>query len=263
MPQLPPSLDPFQLSYSGGTGTLYITPPQALRKDGIVFGLAWTATSWEGLAVAKSPNALPSLKWNDECQAASGVTKGKEWVYDFKHQEFGLFDYSGSVRNLFEPLAGSVTTYIGQTMGFVNASYEDGVEAYKGGFKSDTFSGNNIAAIEAQPLDNYGKVNPNGVFATYYGFTVGTGIIPFGYESAVTNYVPVEGSREQYLLGEVSTNALPSVIKRKKMDINHRKKVAVEMADDIRWQFVQFPYGNVWPISNLRNQAFIDLQDFT
>ncbi len=88
--------------------------------------------------------------------------------------------------------------------------------------------------MEAEPLKD-GITNPNGVFARYYGASTGAGkASPVTFEIAVTNYTSIERLRERYLLGKGGPNATEKEIRDIKVRILHRKRVAVEMEEDIK-----------------------------
>jgi hypothetical protein len=143
---------------------------------------------------------------NGTCVPGTGRTFGVEVVYDFKHQERGLFRYHGGVLNFLGVGNAGGTGYMGLTRGFATQSsprdptgYRFGVGAYGGPFAVTDVGFTPLKTpvtiggvfIEAAPLDTDTRnLNPNGVFATYIGLNAGGGLsIPFvSGDIAVTNY---------------------------------------------------------------------------
>ncbi len=70
--------------------------------DGMVFGFSGSASSLMVPAGISSPEHIKNwiLAFNNVCLPSTGLTKGIEIVYDFKHQERGIFDYDGNVLNV-------------------------------------------------------------------------------------------------------------------------------------------------------------------
>ncbi len=244
------------------------------ENDGLIIGVsgvsAFYAFSFVNPKNGANPDrALEPLKFGNECLAASGVTGGYEIVYDFKHQERGLFSYSGNVFNFPSYYNGGVAYYVGKSRGFANQPYRLGVSAYSGGFAGITYNaelflpdflaGFSVGAskIEAAGLTDSGAINPEGVFATYYGLSVGGGISsPVNVDIAVTDYTLQ--NRERYVPG--MANAPESQIKARKQNIAYRAAVATVMMQEINllggltnpyiqsaipelWSFVYRPEG--------------------
>lgn len=198
----------------------------------------------------------------------TGGTSGLEIVYDFQHQERGLFGFAGPTSSPLTAGGLGGGLYVGKTRGFSNIfnanNYEAGVDLYSGGFKSTSINLNPFflkagpSIINAEPLDEYNQVNPNGVFASYYGIGAGPSLaLPINVDIAVTNYVLED--RQRYLLGQVPNPNDEQAVFNKKTDIIHRKRVAREIGEELRWWGVALPPIVMTPILE---QALRDVQYF-
>ncbi len=171
------------------------------RDDGFIVGGDATFTfAPQSLIGYANPNPQNSVQFRDVCLSANSVIYGYEVVYDFKHQERGIFTYSGNMFNVGTFGGGGVTAYVGKTRGFAKQKYIDGVAAYGGYFAAGDISvttpvvKGGVTVIEAVPLqqiDNELVINRTGVFATYIGLTGGFSepyLPPFNADLAVTYY---------------------------------------------------------------------------
>jgi hypothetical protein len=204
------------------------------KDDGFIIGVAG------GIGSLMNAPALTFLvpphfvEFNGCRLPQSGLAAGFEVVYDFKHLEKGYFLYNGTTFMVGSAVNAGGIAYVGKTRGFDNyphITYEEGVYAYRGYFASGAVNATipafevGFTVIEAAPLDQDEKLNPNGVFATYYGFSGGLGAsLPINGEIAVTNYSGL--MREKYLfLGDEDE---------KKNDIGYRQTVANFMALELQ-----------------------------
>ncbi len=228
----------------------------AQKDDGVIFGFSGDVSS---LIVMPSFSLLvpPHFVSFGECNLPqSGPVAGIEIVYDFKHLERGIFLYAGSLFNVGTFVNAGGTAYLGKTRGFAGkgVTYNEGVSAYSGYFANATLNvsspgpGFGGAVIEAVPLESDKSINPTGVYATYYGVSVGfTGGLP-NVDVAVTDYKLLH--REQY---EFLTNA-----NNKKKDVGERKRVASFIAKELRFShfdpvtimFLQPVIVELWDYAN-------------
>lgn len=241
------------------------------RDDGIIFGMAAGAGA-SPLAVVGLLSTLGDItntfgwfSFNDCSLPVTGYTGGIEIVYDFKHQERGLFHYHGPAFNGLTGINIGGSGYIGKTRGFDNPNYRDGVMAYRGYFLGFNMSGNEPTTglsgiyIEAAPLDEKGVLNTSGVFATYYAIARGEGVSsPINLEVAKTyydnnmfNWMPDSFIRERYLFGNDES---------KKHDTAYREDVAFRMASEI----TRLTNSDIFPgpVSAFVNQAITELFSF-
>ena len=206
--------------------------------DGLIIGFSGVSASTVASLNLFNINDLEPLKFNNECLGANGVTDGIEIVYDFKHQERGIFSYSGNVFNALSAYNGGVSYYFGKSRGFANPAntYDLGVEAYSGrsasiSYNLDTpieFIGG--SKIEAAGLYPDGTINENGIFATYYGISVGWGISsPVNVDITVANYSLLH--RERYVLG--MANSSDQTIAARKKNVAYRIGMAARMSQEI------------------------------
>jgi hypothetical protein len=163
------------------------------EDDGFIFGFGHAKSNVLRLLGINPPGIL---KIENECWRGSGQASGFEIVYDFKHQERGIFTYKGNLVNYGTLFNTGVASYVGKTRGFANQNYEQGVSSYSGLFVSISENiefpliGNfGRVEIDAAPLTDAGMINYEGVFATYYGVAGGFGFgLPLNYDYAVTDY---------------------------------------------------------------------------
>jgi RHS repeat-associated protein len=255
------------------------------EDDGIIFGGSFSTNYIPQHLGFDIPNVTP----NGECLPGTGVIGGIEIVYDFKHQERGIFSYDGPNLNFGSVANASIAPYIGKTRGFKNQSYQDGVTSYEGYFASGTLSGNTlvveggVAIIEAAPLDKYQRLNRSGVFATYYGLSIGPGAsLPVNVDIAVTNYsilfdgvfpgrvrygVPGGGIGAETFFGQplIGGFSLPDAVTYQK-SIPNRIVAAKFMENEIRGfsgtQGIGQWLGYTNPFGIYINQAIDELWDF-
>jgi RHS repeat-associated protein len=233
---------------------------EAIRKshenddDGMIFGFSHSVSYiWLFNTSAQSPREWINLdlKFNGACLPDTGDTKGREIVFDFKHQEVGLFKYSGDVLNVGTVVNGSLANYVGKTRGFVNAGYDRGVGAYKNYFFSGSLYGGvndpllgvfgaGVVDMEAAPLDDNKNLDPTGVFATYYGAAGGFSVGP----STVVKGLPVTANAEAAVtFYELERRYKYVPLEDKRRDTFWRGTAAIQMIDHMKWLSLLNPIG--------------------
>jgi len=202
-----------------------IRNPDLPTSDGYIFGLF-------NVTMASPPaSGLTKGVWpQTECNTYGTSMIGAEFVYDFRHQEQGYFEYRAAGESWMQVASGSIGTYRGSTKGFSH-----GVRDYGGNSVQKTYSANflflNASVGTSIPFNKDGTPNPEGVYATFFGTGIGGGFgSPVSLSTVHANYTLK--SWKDYN-GSGYSEQLISV----------RKAAADRMAQEIRAAFEPGIYG--------------------